>query len=265
MSAGLGLVRVLGPGNVALADGTVAFAIVEKGRRYSLYDMAEDGPPLIARSSIAACQAKAEELAASASPTNVPDSEDGRTDAQLAEDEQSPDPTETPIGDGESSGKIESPAPCNPTELKSAAAGRPILGEVIAWTPGEGTRTYAQLTKALADSNLDPAIAKELLPRYAFDRACKKLEAGRIIDRCPEHDLGEVLAFQFTKKYATDTATGKEWAYMTEAILHLDKATGKIWCKDTGLMEQAQRLVNEALETRTAADVTRIVQRLLQG
>ncbi|MGC4051931.1 MAG: hypothetical protein QM757_21525 [Paludibaculum sp.] len=55
------------------------------------------------------------------------------------------------------------------------AAGTRLLGEVIAWTcPGVAVR-HADLVAALADAGLDPAVARELAPRHAFTRACKRL------------------------------------------------------------------------------------------
>lgn len=156
--------------------------------------------------------------------------------------------------------------PKNAAELKEVAKGTKIVGEVIAWTPGEGTRTHHAIVSALTGAGLDPKVARDLLPRNAFSRACTQLEKDRVIDAAPEHNIGDILAYQFSKKRMvncfSDPKLSKEWTYDIEAILHVNRDTGKVWCKDAALMEQAQKLVDEAMVNRTASDVTRIVQKL---
>ena len=56
-----------------------------------------------------------------------------------------------------------------------------LLGEVIAWTCPGVTVTHAALVAALRDAGLDAGVARELAPRHAFTRACKKLSDQRII------------------------------------------------------------------------------------
>ncbi len=53
--------------------------------------------------------------------------------------------------------------------------GTKLLGEVISWTcPGIAVR-HADVIAALRDAGLDESVARVLLPRHAFSRACKKL------------------------------------------------------------------------------------------
>ncbi len=61
----------------------------------------------------------------------------------------------------------------------SLPAGTKLLGEVISWTCSGVTVTHPALVEALTDAALDPAVARELAPRHAFTRACKKLSDAR--------------------------------------------------------------------------------------
>src|SRR5262249_53756178 len=78
----------------------------------------------------------------------------------------------------------------------SLATGTPLLGEVFAWPcPGVAAR-HAALVEALATAGLDPAVARELAPRHAFTRACRKLSDQRIIRPVSEDERR--IRFQFT-------------------------------------------------------------------
>jgi hypothetical protein len=62
-----------------------------------------------------------------------------------------------------------------------AAAGQKLLGEIITWTcPGLAVR-HLDLIQALRTAGLDEGVARELAPRHAFTRACKRLSDQRII------------------------------------------------------------------------------------
>ncbi len=62
----------------------------------------------------------------------------------------------------------------------AAAPGTPLLGEIITWTCAGVTVKYADLIAALKEAGLDESVARELAPRHAFTRACKKLSDARI-------------------------------------------------------------------------------------
>ncbi len=57
----------------------------------------------------------------------------------------------------------------------AVAPGTKLWGEIITWTCGGLTVRHRDLVDALTDSGLDAAVARELAPRHAFARACKKL------------------------------------------------------------------------------------------
>jgi len=136
------------------------------------------------------------------------------------------------------------------------APGARLLGEVISWTcPGTAVR-HADLVAALADAGLDPGVARELLPRHAFARACKTLAKDRIIRPVGEDQTA--ITFQFTQ----ESRAGDRFEYTLETMLALDKATGKVRCEQPGLATLAQELVDRAIDARTGTDITRCVKRL---
>jgi hypothetical protein len=134
--------------------------------------------------------------------------------------------------------------------------GTKLLGEVISWTcPGAAVR-HADLVAALAAAGLDTGVARELLPRHAFARACKKLADGRIIR--PVSEDAATLTFQFTH----EARAGDKYEYTLETMLVLEKSTGKVRCELAGLAGHAQDLVDRAIDARTGGDITRCVKRL---
>src|SRR5215813_12352274 len=77
----------------------------------------------------------------------------------------------------------------NMTTLKASAngavpleapPGTPLLGEVITWNAGGVKVKHTALVEALRDAGLDEKVARELAPRHAFTRACRKLGEKRI-------------------------------------------------------------------------------------
>lgn len=147
----------------------------------------------------------------------------------------------------------------NPNEVsyQNSVAGMSLLGEIICWS-AKGNRPHAQVVTALISSGLDSEVAHEFQPRAAFTRAVKKLMDGRVIDVIRE-DSEEAL-FQFTKQSMDSVQS--EWKYSTEAKVKLDKRTGKITCDDKVLEEIATKKLQECMTERTAADITKIVQKL---
>ena len=138
------------------------------------------------------------------------------------------------------------------------AAGTRLLGEVISWTCAGVAVTHPALAAALADAGLDPAVARELAPRHAFTRACKKLSDQRIIRQVAEDDA--TLKFQFTH----ESRDGDRFAYTLETLLTLDKRTGTVTCDLPGLATLAQEHLDHALDARTGGDITRVIQKLFE-
>lgn len=140
-------------------------------------------------------------------------------------------------------------------------AGMKLLGEIITWNAkSDSTHKHTDVLQALDAAGIDKDIAKELLPRFAFARASKKLSEERVIDVLREE--GEHITFQFTRK--SFDQSGEEWTYAKETLLVLDKATGKIECSNQNLRELAQRELDKAMEERTTNDITKIVQRVFE-
>src|SRR6516162_5295780 len=98
----------------------------------------------------------------------------------------------------------------------AAAAGTPLLGEVITWTCSGVAVRHLDLVDALAACGLDASVARELAPRHAFTRACNKLSDRRIIRQVGED--GAHVRFQFTQ----ESRHGDRFEYELETVLTLD-------------------------------------------
>ena len=59
--------------------------------------------------------------------------------------------------------------------------GQRLLGEIITWNCSGVSLQYTDLIDALKSADLNERVARELAPRHAFARACKKLQQARII------------------------------------------------------------------------------------
>src|SRR5205814_9730450 len=80
----------------------------------------------------------------------------------------------------------------------AVAPGTRLLGEILSWSCAGLTVKYADLVTALRDSDLDEGVARELLPRHAFARACRKLARQRIIRPVTEDNTH--ITFQLTSE-----------------------------------------------------------------
>jgi hypothetical protein len=142
--------------------------------------------------------------------------------------------------------------------LFTAPPGTKLLGEIITWSCSKISIRHVDLIEALRDSSLEESVARELAPRHAFARACKKLAQQRIIRQVSEDD--SVITFQFTAEHRD----GDHFSYDLETMLCLEKATGKVTCDLPGLATLAQEELDRCLEARTGGDVTRIIQKLFE-
>jgi hypothetical protein len=138
------------------------------------------------------------------------------------------------------------------------APGTRLLGEVISWTCPAVTVKYRAVIDALGDAGLDETVARELAPRHAFSRACKKLARERIIRQVSEDEA--TITFQFT----AEKRDGDRYQYELETLLTLDKATGKVTCPMGGLATLAQEHLDDCIASRNGGDITRIIQRLFE-
>jgi hypothetical protein len=130
--------------------------------------------------------------------------------------------------------------------------GTTLLGEVIAWTCSGVAVTHPALLAALRDAGLDEGVARELAPKHAFTRACKKLCDRRIIRQVGEDEAS--VRFQFT----AESRDGDRFEYTLETLLTLDKKTGAVTCDLPGLAAHAQEELDRAIDARSGADVTRV-------
>lgn len=138
------------------------------------------------------------------------------------------------------------------------SAGSRLLGEVIAWACPGVSVTHSDLVRALEDAGLDPGVARELAPRHAFSRACKRLSEQRIIR--PVAEDAATVKFQFTQ----ESREGDRYEYRLETTLTLDKQTGAVTCELPGLATMAQEELDRCISARTGSDVTKVVQKLFE-
>jgi uncharacterized protein DUF6744 len=133
-----------------------------------------------------------------------------------------------------------------------------LLGEIITWSAGGTKVQHIDLVNALRGAELEESVARELAPRHAFTRACRKLAQARIIRQVEENS--SAITFQFT----AERKDGDHFEYELETLLTLDKTSGKVSCKLSSLATLAQEELDRCIEARTGNDVTRIVQRLFE-
>jgi hypothetical protein len=140
----------------------------------------------------------------------------------------------------------------------AVGAGTRLLGEVIAWACPGVSVTHSDLVRALEDAGLDAGVARELAPRHAFSRACKRLSDQRIIR--PVSEDASSIKFQFTQ----ESRDGDKFEYTLETMLTLDKQTGSVSCELPGLATMAQEELDRCIAARTGGDITRVVQKLFE-
>lgn len=143
-----------------------------------------------------------------------------------------------------------------------------FMGEIVAWELRNVSVRHADLVAALSDAGLESKEARKFIPQHAIRRALHKLSESRVVAKLSENSGS--ISFQFTKESVDDglrlgsTPDEKRLRYDFEAVLTLDKTTGRVECKDEGLAAIAQSRLDEAMDARTTADVTAIVQRLFK-
>jgi hypothetical protein len=133
-----------------------------------------------------------------------------------------------------------------------------MLGEIITWACSGVSIKHIDLVEALRGSGLDESVARELAPRHAFARACKKLSEARIIRQVAEDEND--IRFQFTAEHRA----GEQFYYDLETMLTLTKASGTVTCDLPDLARRAQEELDRCLANRTGSDVTRIIQKLFE-
>jgi len=140
-----------------------------------------------------------------------------------------------------------------------AAAAVSSWGEIITWNAG-GAKAHADVVKALEAAGLDAAVAKAMLPRHAWTRACGRLAKDRVINLVDDSDKKR-LGFQFNR---IDIQAG-EANFPLEATVWVDTQTGDVSSSHPGLQAAGQEALNRAMAERTAGDITNIVQRIFDA
>jgi hypothetical protein len=146
-------------------------------------------------------------------------------------------------------------------ELVREFSGVELFGELVCWSCNGVKVTYHQVLAALKQAELDQNVARKLLPRNAFKRACKSLAQNRVIREVKELSTSAELVFQFTSEIKGDD---QKFRYEIEDLVKINRETGRIECGTVNLQERAQSLLDDAIEGRTGSDVTRIIQRLFE-
>jgi hypothetical protein len=148
-------------------------------------------------------------------------------------------------------------------QIKNFAAqmdGKDLWGHIVTWDArSDSSHTYAEVVKALESADINPTVARELLPRHAFARACRTMEEERLIDVFKEE--GDELVFQFTRRSLKEEG----WEFDKECFLRLNKITGRITCPNKHLQEFATAQLAAATENRTTSDITKICQKLFEA
>src|SRR6476659_6994967 len=123
--------------------------------------------------------------------------------------------------------------------------GMKLLGEILTWTCNGVAVKHSDLVNALKESELDEGVARELAPRHAFTRACRKLARDRIIRQVAEDESN--ITFQFTQESRKED----KFEYTLETLLVLEKESGKVSCELPGLATLAQEKFYLAVVART--------------
>lgn len=131
-----------------------------------------------------------------------------------------------------------------------------LLGEVVAWDMN-GPEVKLSTVRAALDAAGIATDIPALRATTAFSRACKPIKKGALLKA---HKKDKDI-----KRYQLDAINEGENAisYDYVATLALDTDTGRVTCGENyELGESLQASTQEQLETRTASDITKIVQQL---
>ncbi len=142
-----------------------------------------------------------------------------------------------------------------------------IQGEVLTWSCGQAlvrkfTTTITEIRRCLVQAEFDPDIARDLKPRFAFSRAATVMSEDGLIKRVNEDDTH--LYFQLNEM----VMVGDKMEYPYQCQLSLCKETGVILGDGTpegqAAVVKATAMLAEKMEERSANDVTRLIQRLME-
>lgn len=133
------------------------------------------------------------------------------------------------------------------------------LGKIATWESPSSEVSLSTLRAAVIRQGFDASLVSDMAPRSAFLRACKDMlsdKKNRIIRKVEESS--SEIKFQFTEEHKSHG----ELDYDKEATVSVEKATGKLSGDDPAIVSKAQALLDEHIQKRSTADVTRLVQRI---
>lgn len=130
-----------------------------------------------------------------------------------------------------------------------------ILGTIITWRVPTNVK-FKLLKRGLRKSGLDEGLVRDLAPYHALTRALNDMRKGRVIRKLRRE--GPEYVFQLTREHLDE----KEATYEKEAILRLDASTGALRCKDKGIKQQAEELLEDHLNKRMASDISTLMFRI---
>ena len=131
------------------------------------------------------------------------------------------------------------------------------LGKVATWKAPDGEVKLADLRQAVTGAGLDPAVVHDMANRTAFNRAVKDLiDKNELVRKVEEG--GEIITFQFTD----ERKQGGKLVYDERCIVYLNKTTGTLTGSDSGIVHKVQMQLNEHLDKRCPADITRLIQKI---
>lgn len=143
------------------------------------------------------------------------------------------------------------------------ANARDLLGEIVTWDLESQEIPLTTVRKALTDAGLPEDSLGDLRCVTAFQRAIKDLRENRAIDKIKTDKKSTIVTFQFTRKTLDEARLALDFAF--EAKCALNTNSGNITCPDSPVIEHhARAMFSHALEHRTTADITRLVQRLFE-
>ncbi len=135
-----------------------------------------------------------------------------------------------------------------------------VLGDIVTLSVSNVSHPFTAVRDALIANGFESGVAREIKPRGAFGRAARALSKNRIIRKTKEEK--DEIEFQFTKEVQQ---SDKTFDYPLEAMVRLDKSTGRVMCySDSALEAKAQSLVDEHLGSCSGGDISRIAQRILE-
>jgi len=138
-----------------------------------------------------------------------------------------------------------------PTKAKTLLA-----GEIVTWGFTATKLSFDRVYAAMDKYNINRKLLRKRLARNAFARACHQMSENRDIRLLEE--TGTELQFQFTAA----VLRSRQYDFQKEAILSVDKKTGKITGDNPAMVQLAKSKMEACMDVLDASDMTALVQRM---